>query len=529
MEAVKQAEQAYAATQQKIKDTRQKNKAALEYRASIEKKFKELEEKIKSVTAKDAAAPEEEPAVEEPKKEAANSTPFEGKSEAVYILFVISYMLIRLSNQKELTESTAIKLRNYFKYFVKLIEIYEYQLIIGHAMNYPGSETKEDEQKGGADPTEQPKDQEPKEQESKDQEPKEQDPKTQELKEDPTFLRELRAFHAYLFMSVSSNNSVKQMLTNPTSDTFKTDQKWLSNLTSKEDTILTSKEFLNIQDKLFENLVSSFMILFAKFEVVANLRADVLEGKKSDLTTLNEHVAKFNSLESESGETEANAQVEILEKIMKEGPVPIKDPMILADKAAELAEDAEKIQSDIASQANSDKSILNKVYNAVAALFKQKLSTPKPAEPKPSTQKSAKSTPSAPPYPAQPQYPPVYPAQPQYPPVYPAQSQYPPVYPAQSQYPPVYPAQPQYPPVYPAQSQTPDNIISAPPTDTVKPFNAPYPSTDTVKPFNAPFPSTNTVKPFNAPYSITVGGRLRKSRRINKSKSQKKTLRRSKH
>jgi hypothetical protein len=141
MEAVKQAEQTYAASQQKIKDARQKNKAALEYRASIEKKFKELEEKIRSVTAKDAAPPEEEPAVEEPKKEAANSTPFKGKSEAVYILFVISYMLIRLSNQKELTESTAIKLRNYFKYFVKLIEIYEYQLIIGHAMNYPSSES----------------------------------------------------------------------------------------------------------------------------------------------------------------------------------------------------------------------------------------------------------------------------------------------------------------------------------------------------------------------------------------------------
>jgi len=365
MEAVKQAEQTYAASQQKIKDARQKNKAALEYRASIEKKFKELEEKIRSVTAKDAAAPEEEPAVEEPKKEAANSTPFEGKSDAVYTLFVISYMLIRLSNQKELTESTAIKLRNYFKYFVKLIEIYEYQLIIGHAMNYPGSEnaSKEDGQKGGDDP---------KEQESQEQGP------TEQLKEDPTFLRELRAFHAYLFMSVSSNNSVKQMLTNPSSDSFKTDQKWLSNLTSKENAILTSKEYLNIQDKLFENLVSSFMILFAKFEVVANLRADVLEGKKGDLTALNEHVAKFNSLETDGGETEANAQVEILEKIMKDGPVPIKDPMIIADKAVSLAEDAAKIQSDIASQANSDKSMLKKVYDAVAALFKQKSSEPTP-------------------------------------------------------------------------------------------------------------------------------------------------------
>ena len=47
MEAVKQAEQTYAASQQSIKDARQKNKAALEYRASIEKKFKELEDKIK--------------------------------------------------------------------------------------------------------------------------------------------------------------------------------------------------------------------------------------------------------------------------------------------------------------------------------------------------------------------------------------------------------------------------------------------------------------------------------------------------
>ena len=350
MEAVKQAEQTYAASQEKIKDARQKNKAALEYRASIEKKFKELEEKIRSITAKEQAAPEEDPAVEEPKKEAANSTPFEGKSEALYTLFVISYMLIRLSNQKELTESTAIKLQNYFKYFVKIIEIYEYMLIIGHTMNYPGSEngSKEDGQKGGDGP------------------------KVQELKEDPTFLRELRAFHAYLFMSVSSNNSMKQMLTNPSSDAFKTDQKWLSNLTSKENTILTSKEFLNIQDKLFENLVSSFMILFAKFEVVANLRSDVLEQKKGDLTALNEHVAKFNSLESESGDTEANAQVDILEKIMKDGPVPISDPMVIADKAASLAEDAEKIQSDIASQADSDKSTLKKVYDAVAALIKQK-------------------------------------------------------------------------------------------------------------------------------------------------------------
>jgi hypothetical protein len=381
MEAVKQAEQTYAASQQKIKDARQKNKAALEYRASIEKKFKELEEKIRSVTAKDESASEEkeEPAAEEPKekskKNAANSTPFEGKSDAVYTLFVISYMLIRLSNQKELTESSAIKLRNYFKYFVKIIEIYEYMLIIGHAMNYPGSEnaSKEDGQKGGDDP----KEQEPKEQEPKEQ-PKEQPKEEQPLKEDPTFLRELRAFHAYLFMSVSSNNSVKQMLTNPSSDAFKTDQKWLSNLTSKENTILTSKEFLNIQDKLFENLVSSFMILFAKFEVITNLRADILEGKKGDLTTLNEHIAKFNSLETQSDETEANAQVDVLEKIMKEGPVPIKDPMVIADKAALLAEDAAKIQSDIASQADSDKSMLKKVYDAVAALFKQKSSKPTP-------------------------------------------------------------------------------------------------------------------------------------------------------
>jgi phosphosulfolactate phosphohydrolase-like enzyme len=49
MEAVKKAEQTYAAAQQKIKDTRQKNKAALEYRASIEKKFKELGRQKRSI------------------------------------------------------------------------------------------------------------------------------------------------------------------------------------------------------------------------------------------------------------------------------------------------------------------------------------------------------------------------------------------------------------------------------------------------------------------------------------------------
>jgi hypothetical protein len=59
------------------------------------------------------------------------------------------------------------------------------------------------------------------------------------------------------------------------------------------------------------------------------------------------------------------------------------------------------------------------------------------------------------------------------------------------------------------------------PSDTPKPFNAPFgPPSDTPTPFNAPFP------PPKQP--MLVGGRLRRSRKINKAKVVKKTLRRSK-
>jgi hypothetical protein len=538
-----------------------KYKEAREYRSLIEKKLQDLTARIKDIEMN--AAPKEAEKKEEKKEDEQGSTePFNGSSDALHTLFVIAFMLIRLSNQKNLGKPSAIKLHNYYKYFVKIIDIYEYMLILGHTMGYPDSKVKEDEKE------EQP------EQEQGKQEKQSGGDNLQEaeaklipsgpstpIKEDPNFLRELKAFHAYLFMSVASNSTLKDILTNPVSESYKKDPKYLSALTQKEDKILASKEFLHIQDQLFENLVNAFMILFAKFEAIASIRSKSLQAKEGELAKLNENIAKFNSLEEsikdeDDKQENAEEQVRELEAIMKDGAVPIKDAKVLEDKATDLANDDELIKEDLVKQStDTDETTLKKVYNSIKSLFKRKLVAAKPPLAKPPAAKPSVAKPSAPiptaPKSINPEYPPVYPAQnpgypnPEYPPVYPAQNpvypaqnpgypnpEYPPVYPAQNPgYPPVYPAQnPGYPPVYPAQNpgyppvypaQNPDYPPQNLPSDTPKPFNAPFgPPSDTPTPFNAPFP------PPKQP--MLVGGRLRRSRKINKAKVVKKTLRRSK-
>jgi len=522
-----------------------KYKEAREYRSLIEKKLQDLTARIKDIEMN--AAPKEAEKKEEKKEDEQGSTePFNGSSDALHTLFVIAFMLIRLSNQKNLGKPSAIKLHNYYKYFVKIIDIYEYMLILGHTMGYPNNKEKGEQEK---QPEQEQGKQEKQEKQSGGDDLQDAEAKlipsgpSTPIKEDPNFLRELKAFHAYLFMSVASNSTLKDILTNPVSESYKKDPKYLSALTQKEDKILASKEFLHIQDQLFENLVNAFMILFAKFEAIASIRSKSLQAKEGELAKLNENIAKFNSLEEsikdeDDKQENAEEQVRELEAIMKDGAVPIKDVKVLEDKATDLANDDELIKEDLVKQStDTDETTLKKVYHSIKSLFKRKLVAAKPsaAKPpvvKPSVAKPSALIPSAPipsaPKSINPEYPPVYPAQnpgypnPEYPPVYPAQNPgYPPVYPAQNPgYPPVYPAQnPEYPPVYPAQNPDypPQNLSS----DTPKPFNAPFgPPSDTPTPFNAPFP------PPKQP--MLVGGRLRRSRKINKAKVVKKTLRRSK-
>jgi hypothetical protein len=356
-----------------------KYKEAREYRSLIEKKLQDLTARIKDIEMK--ATPKEEKKEEVVEEDKGSAEPFNKISDALNTLFVIAFMLIRLSNQKNLGKTSAIKLHNYYKYFVKIIDIYEYVLILGHTMGYP--DTKPPEEK-----TEQSEQSQPQKQSGGDLQEAESKlipptPPTEHVKEDPNLLRELRAFHAYLFMALASNQTLKDILTNPVAESYKQDPKYLTALLQKEDKILASKEFLNIQDQLFENLVNAFMILFAKFEAVANIRSKSLQAKEGELAKLNENIAKFNSLEDslkdeDDKEASAEEQVNELETIMKEGAVPIKDVKMLEDKAADLANDAELIKEDLVKQStDTESSTLKKVYNAVASLFKRKVSGPK--------------------------------------------------------------------------------------------------------------------------------------------------------
>jgi len=326
------------------------------------KKRSTIEETLRSLTAKldalEAQAKAKKSKGKKDTKGEANTTPFTGTSEIVHILFVLCYILVRLLNQTNIPKSAKATLLNYFEQFRKMIDIYEHMLIIGHTINYPKPVDKKEE---GEEEKEKEK---PKEGEA----PKDAEP----IQEDATLIRELKAFHVYIYM-VIANPKLQDMYTNALSSSFDGNIKWIDTLTAKEGIILISRESLVIQQKLYDNVINRFMMQFAKFEIAANLSSAMLADQQEIVKKLNESVNKFNSSDPPQDlEANENAKVQIaqLKDIMDNGPVPIKDPMVLESLATKMGEDAKLIKNDIIDNASPKKAITKGMFNSLSGLFK---------------------------------------------------------------------------------------------------------------------------------------------------------------
>jgi hypothetical protein len=328
-----------------------------------------IEDKIRDITAKmdamnkEAAAKPEKGKEEKPK-------PFQGHSVALDTLFVIAFLLIRLLNQNGLSEITRGKLTNYFEHIKRMIDIYSYMLIIGHTIDYPPKPKKEGEEGGeGAEEKDKKPVQTGGAEETADE------TEVVEIKDNPLFLRELKAFYSYLFMAVSSNAPLKEVLQYPSNPSFKERTDWLGLLTPKEEAQLIKKESLTTQDRLFQNVLDVFTLLFDKFQIVADMRSEKLTEQSALVDQLNQKVNLFNSAKPEkpgaASAQNALAQAELLETIMKEGPIPVL-PVRLKVLGQELADTAGTVKQQLYAEATPDKEILKRVYGSISKLLGSK-------------------------------------------------------------------------------------------------------------------------------------------------------------
>jgi hypothetical protein len=328
---------------------------------SIEDKIRSITAQMDAINKKAAEKPEKAKDKEKPK-------PFQGHSVALDTLFVIAFLLIRLLNQNGLSDVTRGKLTNYFEHIKRMIDVYSFMVVISHTIDYPpkpkeedkegdkeGKEGKETGQTGGA--------------EEKKAEAAEE---IIEIKDNPIFLRELKAFHSYLFMTVSSNSPLKEILQYPSNPSFKDRTDWLGFLTPKEETQLIKKESLATQDRLFQNILDIFALLFDKFQIVADMRSDKLAEQATLVDQLNQKVNLFNAGKPEKPGADpaqnAVAQSELLETIMKEGPIPVP-PMSLKILGQELADTAGTVKQQLYAEATPDKDVLRRVYGSISKLL----------------------------------------------------------------------------------------------------------------------------------------------------------------
>jgi len=349
--------------------------------SSIEDKIRTITVQMDDINKKAAEKPE--------KGKNEKPEPFQGHSVALDTLFVIAFFLVRLLNQKVLSDITRDKLTNYFEQFKQIIDIYSFMLVIGYSIDYPTKPTKEGEgdkkpaQTGGAEETNKKE--------------------VVEILDNQIFLRELKAFYSYLFMTVSSNTQLKGILQYPSNPSFKERTDWLGFLTPKEDAVLIKKESLQMQDRLFQNIKDIFELLFDKFQIVADTRSDKLAEQSALVDQLNQKVDLFNSAKSErqNPELEQNAldQTELLETIMKEGPVPIL-PMNLKILAQQLADGAETVKQQLYAEATPDKEVLKRMYESINKLLDLKVTeatasaTPAPAPTAPAPAPTAAPAPT---------------------------------------------------------------------------------------------------------------------------------------
>jgi len=334
-----------------------------------------IEDKIRAITAqmdamnKEAAAKPEKKNEEKPK-------PFQGHSVALDTLFVIAFFLVRLLNQSGLSDITRGKLTNYFEHIKRMIDVYSYMLVIGHTIDYPPKSKKEGEGeeagKAGEADVKKPAQTGGGEGEEAATDAKEE---VVEIKDNPIFLRELKAFYSYLFMAVSSNTPLKEILQYPSNPSFKERTDWIGFLTPKEEAQLVKKESLATQDRLFQNIIDVFALLFDKFQIVADMRSGKLAEQSALVDQLNQKVDLFNSAKPEKPGAEAAqnalAQTELLEIIMKEGPIPVP-PVSLKTLGQQLADTAATLKQQLYTEATPDKEVLRRVYGSISKLLSSK-------------------------------------------------------------------------------------------------------------------------------------------------------------
>ena len=215
-----------------------------------------IEDKIRDITAQ-MDAMNKEAAAKPDKQEEEKPKPFQGHSVALDTLFVIAFLLIRLLNQDGLSDITRGKLTNYFEHIKRIIDIYSYMLVIGHTIDYSPVPKKDE---GEEDKT--LKDTDKKPAQTGGAEENTDETEIIEIKDNPLFLRELKAFYSYLFMTVSSNTPLKEVLQYPSNPSFKEKTDWIGLLTPKEEAQLIKKESLATQDRLLQNVIDVFALLF---------------------------------------------------------------------------------------------------------------------------------------------------------------------------------------------------------------------------------------------------------------------------
>jgi hypothetical protein len=336
---------------------------------SIENKIRDITAQMNTINKEAAAQPE--------KKEEDKPEPFQGHSVALDTLFVIAFLLIRLLNQNGLSEITRGKLTNYFEHIKGIIDVYSYMLIIGHTIDYPPVPKKDE----GEDKT--LKNTAKKPAQTGGAEQKADETEIIEIKDNPRFLRELKAFYSYLFMAVSSNTPLKELLQYPSNPSFKEKTDWIGLLTPKEEAQLIKKESLATQDRLFQNVMDVFALLFDKFQIVAHMRSGKLTEQSALVDQLNQKVTLFNSVKSEkpgaAPAQNALAQTELLETIMKEGPIPIQ-PIRLKILGQELADTAGTMKQQLYAEATPDKATLKRLYGSISKLLGLKATETKATE-----------------------------------------------------------------------------------------------------------------------------------------------------
>ena len=355
-------------------------------RLKLETDFENLRKELSAIRDKLKAGPDAE---ESTKKEGTPVSP----NKTLYVLFATAFALSRLINQKLLNKPTAIQFNMYFEIFKKLIKNYEFMLKLGSIIAFPigkpVEEKKEEEdtptegaQTGGAAPkpksapataaptsqsapaTAVPKPQSAlapasasasapasapanKSEESATAPANESDAeKPPEYLDETLFVQQLRSFHAHLIFSL--NETLKGIVQNPTSETFKTDA-----LTEDENKRFATKEFTNTLDTLFTHMNIAYDTMSRDFQTKLNTSS--MQKYEDEVKEFNDSVFNFNTLNNvslplqrneEDLQTYALEQSAALKTMMKEGPVKVAIQE-MTNVAMEIGDAAKEIQTSL--------------------------------------------------------------------------------------------------------------------------------------------------------------------------------------